>query len=52
MRKNEEATVAMLANSSDDQLLSQSLHQKIQVIAIKRLFVFGLAEFFFFSNEC
>ena len=28
------------------------LHQKMQMIVMKRFFAFGLVEFFFFSNEC
>ena len=48
MRKHEEAAVAMLANSSDD----QRLHLLVQMIVMKRLFVFGLVKFFFVSNEC
>ena len=50
MKKNEEATVVMLANSSDDQLSSPSFAPKMQLIVMMRLFVFGSVEFFLVMN--
>ena len=42
----------MLANSSDDQLSSQSSAPEGADDCNEKAFVFGLVEFFFFSNEC